>query len=218
MKKLTNSEYRSLIQDAKILSKDRFGLKVLQLHNDLILKLFRVKHLFSSAHFIPYSRRFSKNAKTLVELGVPCVTIQHIYRIPSIKKTAVLYRPLPGETLRDHLSEKDMSTRTAEKLALFIARLHESGCYFRSIHFGNIIVVSEHTYGLIDVSDMKIRRRLLGIRHRIRNFRHFTRYEIDRKKLAPQIDCFLDKYSEQSNLSKHQFRKLKENFQILLRR
>jgi len=70
----------SLKQNAEILSKDKFGDKVLRLENDSILKLFRIKHIFSSARIVPYSIRFSNNADKLSNLGIPTVKIIDVFK------------------------------------------------------------------------------------------------------------------------------------------
>ena len=66
------------------------------------------------------------------------------------------------------------------ELADFMAHLHQSGIYFRSVHFGNIIVMpGRQGLGLIDVADMMFKRRPLRSGERCRNFRHMLRYPED---------------------------------------
>lgn len=157
MKKYTLDEYIRLRKNAEVLAKDRSGDKVLRLQNGSMLKLFRVKHLISSARFVPYVRRFSNNAKKLSMMDIPTVDIIDTFNIPDIKRTAVLYQPLEGVTLRNYLIKNRLTIQTAQKFARFIARLHHNGIHFRSIHFGNIFVLPDHNFGLIDVSDMMIK-------------------------------------------------------------
>ncbi|MNZ73082.1 hypothetical protein D3C78_914830 [compost metagenome] len=101
--------------------------------------------------------------------------------------TAVLYQPLPGETLRQ-LSRQpgfDWQVRLPELVTL-VRRLHQSGIYFRSLHLGNIVVTPDQQLGLIDVADMRFLRGPLSARMVKRNVQHFARY-IAREQLAEQF-------------------------------
>jgi hypothetical protein len=69
-------------------------------------------------------------------------------------------------------------------LARYLAQLHDKGVYFRSIHFGNIIVDEAGAFALIDVADTRFKGRSLGNGERARNFRHLLRYPEDRQALA----------------------------------
>ena len=64
-----------------------------------------------------------------------------------------------------------------------IARLHERGVYFRSLHLGNVVQTPQGELGLIDIADMKTQRRALGRTQRKRNFAHMLRYAEDRQWL-----------------------------------
>lgn len=66
-----------------------------------------------------------------------------------------------------------------ERLARFVARLHERGVYFRSLHFANLVVVSGGELGLIDVADVAFSSRPLARQSRLRNFEHLWRYRED---------------------------------------
>ena len=57
----------------------------------------------------------------------------------------------------------------------FVARLHRKGVYFRSLHLGNVLILPDTNFGLVDISDLRVRRRPLGLRARARNFRHLLR-------------------------------------------
>ena len=110
MKKFSLDQYTNLRKDTHVLSKDKFGEKVLRLKDGFILKLFRTKRLISSARFMPYARRFSKNADTLSTLNIPTVEVSDTFKIPGMKRNAVLYKPLEGVTLRDYLIKNSMSS------------------------------------------------------------------------------------------------------------
>ena len=168
VKVLSKQEYESLCRDAKVI---RSG-KVLELANGDFLKLYRVKRVISSAIFYPYSKRFYHNAVQLRCLGIATVDAKRLLRIPSIKRSAVLYAPLPGVTLRDFAQDRGLSQSMAEQIGIFIAKLHSNGIYFRSLSLNNIIYTESGELGLIDFADMKIHGKPLSPHKRLRNFRH----------------------------------------------
>ncbi len=181
--RLPQAALSQMIEGARILETDSFGPKVYLLQDGNILKLFRRKRFFSSALFRPYSKRFIDNAVELQRLGVPTLQSLAFYQLQTPGMTAVLYRPLPGETLRQMSSEKDFNWQYAlPELVELIRRLHTSGIYFRSLHLGNIVVTPDNQFGLIDVSDMRFLRAPLPRHLARRNLRHFARY-IAREKL-----------------------------------
>ncbi len=191
MKKLSRDDYNALREGATVIEADRYGDKVLLLSDGTYLKLFRVKRLFSSAVFYPYSKRFVKNVKKLVNKGIPTVTVIESYRIPSIRRTAVHYYPLTGKTLRK-LGTMDLIT--TGKLGKFIRELHDKGIYFRSLHMGNIVISQENRLGLIDVSDMKVYKQSLSEELRLRNFLHLARYTEDTNYLKTHLQSFIQAY------------------------
>jgi hypothetical protein len=170
-----------LTRDGRILEQDHRGPKVFQLHDGKILKLFLVKRLLSSATLQPYSLRFMRNAVGLQRLDIPTLKVQAAYRLPEWRRTAVLYEPLPGATLRQMMEKGALSTVHAAQLGVFVANLHSRGIYFRSLHFGNIVQTSSGDFGLIDIADLKLRRGPLSSRHRLRNLRHLCRLPQDRQ-------------------------------------
>jgi tRNA A-37 threonylcarbamoyl transferase component Bud32 len=191
MKKLSKDEYAALRERATVIEADLYGDKVLLLADGTYLKLFRVKRLFSAARFYPYSKRFVKNVRKLMEKEIPTVTVIESYKIPSINRTAVHYYPLTGKTLRK-LGKLDIII--ANKLGKFIRELHEKGIYFRSLHLGNIVISQENRLGLIDVADMKIGKGPLSEELRLRNFQHIARYREDIETLESHIGSFLQGY------------------------
>lgn len=175
--RLSQATLKQMIEGARVLEADSFGPKVYLLPNGNILKLFRRKRFFSSALFRPYSKRFIDNAIELQKLGVPTLQILHHYRLQEPGMTAVLYQPLPGETLRQIANKEGFDWPQAlPDLVELIRNLHQSGIYFRSLHLGNIVVTPDKRMGLIDVADMRFLRAPLP-RHLIkRNLQHFARY------------------------------------------
>ena len=179
MRNLTSDEFNQLTQNAIVLADDEHGKKVLELTDHTIIKLFRVKRLISQATIYSPARRFAKNAKNLKQLNIPTVTLINLYNIKSIQRTAVHYQQLEGVTVREYLQTNPVENEFLSKLGRFIAELHDKGIYFRSAHFGNIIVTPEQQLGLIDISDMNISYFSLGYFKRIRNLKHIFRLSED---------------------------------------
>ncbi|GAB4349913.1 MAG: hypothetical protein Kow0073_03930 [Immundisolibacter sp.] len=162
-----------LLQHARILEQDRHGIKVAQLPSGSMLKLFRRKRQVSSAAWRPYSRRFVDNARHLKRLGIPTVEVRCHLHCPEWARHVVAYRALPGEVLRDRL--KAGTEVDWRRLAGFVATLHDRGVYFRSLHSGNVVCVPGGGFGLIDIADMRVSARPLGLLRRLRNLRPLLR-------------------------------------------
>lgn len=176
---LAANEFEAMRATAEVLEQDAHGIKVLRLQNGDILKIFRVKRLVSSAQFYSYARRFCRNALRLAELGIPTVQILQLYHFAGSDNTAVRYAPLPGMTLRELSREGGLDDGLLSRLGAFVAMLHQRGIYFRSLHFGNIVLTPERRLGLIDVADLSIFPWSLSCGRRIRNFRHMRRLSED---------------------------------------
>jgi hypothetical protein len=217
MQTLRLPEYEKLIDHAMPLEfsfvKGQKSHKVLQLHDQSILKLFRLKRLFTSARLYPYTSRFKRNAARLELLGIPTVKIIASYRIPAIKRTAVHYRYLSGKTIRDHCEETEMDSQMAEQFGCFLSFIHQKGVYFRSIHFGNMVLTSGNRIGLIDIADMRFKKRPLSIRLRIRNLRHFFRYENDIDCLTKVRHVFIEAYCKSSQLHPSHESRMRQHFE-----
>ncbi|MCU7799906.1 MAG: toluene tolerance protein [gamma proteobacterium symbiont of Lucinoma myriamae] len=179
MRNLSLQEFNKLSQSSTILAEDEYGKKVLELTDHSIIKLFRVKRFISQATIYSPARRFAKNAKHLQRLNIPTISLIDLYNIKSIKRTAVHYQQLEGITVREYLYSKPVEDKFLAQLGQFIAHLHDKGIFFRSAHFGNIIVTPEKQFGLIDISDMSISHFSLGYFKRIRNLKHIFRLPED---------------------------------------
>ena len=183
MQPLSPERYRQLREGAEVVEADSHGEKVLRLGDGNYLKLFRRKRLISSALLWPYAQRFADNARRLEQLGVPCPRIIATYRIAALQRDLVHYKPLPGLTLRQLRDGQGQAPDDLlEQLAAFIARLHQAGIYFRSLHLGNILLTPDGDFGLIDFLDLRFKGRPLGRMLVRRNFRHLQRY-LERRKV-----------------------------------
>lgn len=196
------SSYNTIIDQSDVIELDAYGEKVLIAADGNFIKIFRRKKIFSTAVLRPYALRFRSNAEQLIRLGIPTVQVCSVSYCPENCRYLVEYRPLAGETLRAVLRERGDSAVLLERFARFLAELHRRGVYFRSIHFGNVIVPTESgELGLIDIADMRIRRRPLGAGARARNLRHFLRYPEDVRALeAFGLERFLNIYLEAADL------------------
>lgn len=182
---------------AEILERDAKGLKVLQFANGDILKLFRVKHLISSARIYSHARSFCRNADRFQVLAVPTVTIKQLFHFADSNNSAALYQPLSGHTLRQIARSEGLNEQLLRHMGAFVAGLHQRGVYFRSLHLGNIVRTPDGELGLIDIADLSIRPWNLFCFERLRNFRHLCRLGEDRRQFGRQgwktvCDAYLD--------------------------
>ena len=187
---LEHDDYLALRAGARVLERDRYGEKVLALADGSYLKLFRRKRLISSAAWYPYAQRFADNAQALAEREIPCPEVTGLYRIPSLRRDAVRYRPLEGRTLRQLLAEGTAAPDLRARLGAFVAGLHAAGIYFRSLHLGNIVLTPAGALGLIDIADLRAVPRALPAHRRRRDLQHMLRDGNDRAWL--QADTAFD--------------------------
>ncbi|MFW3898522.1 O-antigen ligase family protein [Pseudomonas bharatica] len=189
---------RQLIKDGNVIEEDGLGPKVLRLQDGSFLKLFRRRRWYTSGNLNPYSQRFANNSQCLRALGVASPLVLDLY-IFQDNSQGVRYQPLPGQTLR-HAFTNSASPAARKALSVrvgrFIAQLHELGIYFRSLHLGNVLLLENDEFGLIDVADMRILPSSLSWKMRQRNLRHMQRYPEDRHWLFEEnIEFLLEGYA-----------------------
>ena len=114
MRTISTLQLDALLQNSTPIESDGFGLKVARLSDGNFLKLYRRKRLLSSALWILPSERFASNVQRLKELGVACPDVVELLLIPDRQLNAVLYRPLPGDTLRNHWRKLNDEARAAD--------------------------------------------------------------------------------------------------------
>jgi len=178
----TPGTLQQLTADARIIEEDGLGPKVLRLSDGSFLKLFRRRRWYTSGSFTPYSDRFAVNSVQLRSMGIPTPHILDLYRFED-GSTAVHYSPLPGNTLRQILqgiTAPAVRQALVERFGKFMAQLHQQGVYFRSLHLGNVLVLEDGEFGLIDLADLRIYPSALSPSLRRRNLRHMQRYASDR--------------------------------------
>lgn len=194
MRKLTETQYKTLTTGAQVIERDTFGPKVLHLADNSFLKIFRRRHTLSWSLIRPYSLKFAANAEKLRRRGIPTVTVQTVFNLPVPRKTAVQYIPLAGQTIRDLFRQGQLTDGLILRLGQFIQQLHGQGIYFRSLHFGNIVLTPEDRFGLIDIADMTFLSRPLRQTEVIRNFNHMKRYRHDDFETPGQFEQLLSAY------------------------
>jgi tRNA A-37 threonylcarbamoyl transferase component Bud32 len=168
-----------LASASRIYEKDRHGIKVAQLKDSTIIKVFRVKRLMSGAQFYSYARRFCRNVERLKQRNIKVPEVLNLYHIESSRLSAVHYAPLVGKTIKDVMKEGLLDEKLAYQVGQFIARIHALGIYFRGLHVGNIVLTPSGDLGLIDVSELSIYWHLSSYR-RLRNFTRFWRHKDDK--------------------------------------
>lgn len=198
MQSIDHSTYEALRKGAQVLEADGSGDKVLKLADGRMLKLFRRKRLLSSALFFPYAQRFANNTRALQQRGILCPQVIAVYRIPSIERDGVYYSPLEGSTVRQLQGSAEDGDSLRTQLGSYFALLHERGVYFRSLHFGNVVLTPDHHLGLIDIADLRCQQRALSDSKRLRNFAHLLRYKEDRQWLLGDDagDSFIEGYRQ----------------------
>lgn len=173
---LDKLQFEQMLQGAIVLEQDERGIKVMRLANGDILKVFRVRNRFSAARIYSYARRFCRNALRLQKSGIATIHIKQLFHLDMPAETAVLYAPLEGTTLRELQRDRALTTAEAGMLGEFIAKLHQHGVHFRSLHLGNIVLDTQGKLGLIDIADMSIYPWPLWCGTRARSFTHLHRY------------------------------------------
>lgn len=164
-------EYQALVAGARVLEAQSFGVKVWELPDGRIVKLFRTKRLITSARLRPYSSRFARNARALRRRGFRTPEVLDTFHCPAIARHGVVYRKLPGTPMA-RLLEREQPPELVARLAAFLVKLHEKGVYFRSVHPGNVLLDEAGDFGLIDLQDVRLWPWPLGPAARVRNFRH----------------------------------------------
>jgi len=213
MKKLDREGYEKMVGGAMVIALDEYGDKVLKLPDGLMVKLFRLKRMLSSAVLWPYAKRFARGARRLSELNIPSVEVVATFRVKSMGRDIVVYRPLEGEPLRAALHHRENHDKLLTAFSAFFSRLHDRGVYFRGIHFGNVIVLPNSGFGLIDVSEIYVSPSPLSISKRIRNFKPILRYSEDKAALLGfGLETFLSFYLKNANLSPNSSQEFLQRF------
>lgn len=178
MQTIAAGQIESWLAEGRVLEKDGRGPKVVALADGRFLKIFHTRRHPLLARLQPAARRFARNTRRLNALGIPAPTVSELFWIDRSKGlSACLYEPLPGQSIEQMLrADPTCAAQLLEPLANFIRDLHRQGIYFRSLHLGNILLLPEGTFGLIDVLDLRFKHAPLGAWLVKRNLRHLDSY------------------------------------------
>lgn len=202
-------QWNELIENASILQRETRGIKVYLLPGQDVIKLFRIKRIFSWSFIYPYSMRFARNGRHLQARGIPTVQVDRVFYCHSIKRHGVIYQLMPGENLHNLLSNEGSDPVLMAELAAFMVRLHDKGIYFRSLHLGNVIKMPDGELGLIDIGDMRFLPWSLTRNARVRNFRHlFRSADYNQPMLEYGYRNFMQDYLQAVNRQPRQLEKL----------
>lgn len=207
---MSKREYSDLIDQNEILEKDPWGVKVLETSDNTIIKIFRLKRLFSSAYFAPYALRFKWNSNHLKKRGIETVVVDKIVYCREEQRHVLSYKKISGQPIKSILEKNRNNKVLLKNLIVFVAHLHDKGIYFRSLHFGNIIVKPDGEFALIDISNIKFFPFKLSINQRIRNLKHLIKHEFEKTTIDYyDWDIFFNDYAFSAMLIARDKRKLK---------
>lgn len=166
MKNITNNEFLNLCQqkDIKIIKcmKDKRP-RVLETKDGNIIKLFyQNKKAFLN---------FCKNADYLLNHEILAPRISEVFYYADLNVYLVIYKKMSGDNVRAMI-QKDNNREILNNIAVFIAKLHQKGIFFRSLHLENLICQSANIFSLIDIADVYFKPKPLNAFIRYRNLRH----------------------------------------------
>ena len=182
--------------------------KIFETENEYIFKLFRQRKLISGNRLYPYGKRFANNAKQIQLYGMPTIHIEFCKRLQGTMTYFVKYKKLPGLDVRTFL-EKNASENLWKDLAKFLAALHDKGIFFRGIHLGNLLLLDNGEFTLLDFARVKFYKKSLSTKARIRNLQHMMDYRDDVDHFAAiGKENFLKLYFEYAGLTEKQQQKI----------
>jgi hypothetical protein len=147
----------------------------------VVTKVWRRQRSWLVSLVRPYHRQFRRALQELPARGVRVPRYRAHGRVRGSDVRFVMYEWLEGEVLRARLREVDLG-----RLAAMVADLHARGVYFRGLHLGNVVQDTDGQLGLIDVQDVRLRRRPLSARMRARNLGILCAHPWDRAFLSPK--------------------------------
>lgn len=106
------------------------------------------------------------------------------------------YEAVQGSTLRDLTKDISDPRLLLESFGVFLAELHRKGIYFRSLHFGNVVLQETGEFGLIDIADLRFFGRPLSEYQRKQNFKHLSRPKEDAWILQANLKFICGAYNQ----------------------
>ena len=178
MRIVTANEWQQWLAQGEVLEQDGRGPKVIRLNDETLLKVFRPRRRLWLARLLPQAKRFKLNAAQLLALGVRAPLVGECFWLDKAHAVSgCCYIPLPGYSLEQLYKQSRCEFESMlPNFARFIHMLHQRGIYFRSLHLGNVLLLPDGGFGLIDFLDIRFKGKPLGQRLVARNLAHLHSY------------------------------------------
>lgn len=203
---ISSQEFNDLCQDDNIKT-IKFGKidqpKVFEKNGDTIIKLFYPKKSrLSSDRIWPRAMRFYRNMKTLQHHGYDAPIVTKVQFCPDLKIYLMHYPKIQGNDVRN--LAKNGKLNIIHHVAQLVADLHTNGIFFRSIHLENLLYKPDGKFALLDVTDVRFRKKALNFYSRYRNIKHLLLEPNDRDLWqAFGINNFMHEYFKLAELPKY---------------
>jgi hypothetical protein len=154
--------------------------KILLRPDGLTIRLFPRANLFSVGRLYPQAVRFRNKAKLLNEFGINTIEVGDVYTCRETRNDLVIYPRLEGTPLKEVMNSKPETLNPIlDRLAKFLAMLHYKAIYFPSFSLQNVLLLPSGEFGLINISDLKLKSVPMGPLIRARNIRQVFSHEGD---------------------------------------
>lgn len=201
---ITSGEFQDICNnnDTKIIKYGRIDQpKVYEHGGQTIIKLFYAKKKWLSSDRIrPRAMRFCKNTQSLQRYGYEVPQILKVQHCPELRIHLVHYTKIEGVDVRKLATLGNLSV--IDDVASLLADLHQNGIFFRSIHLENLLYKSDHSFALIDITDVKFKSGPLSLYMRFRNLKHLLSEPYDKAIWEKYgVDHFLNIYFKKAGMS-----------------
>jgi len=178
MRIVTAQELENWLASGEVLEKDGRGPKVIRLNEKQLFKIFRPRRRLWLARLLPQAQRFERNARRLLAHGITAPVVTECLWLNKAQGiSGCIYTPLPGYSLEQiHRRSPEEFDSLLPRFAEFVHLLHRRGIYFRSLHLGNVLLLPDDSFGLIDFLDLRFKRAPLSSRLVKRNLEHLRSY------------------------------------------
>lgn len=159
MRIVTAEELENWLAMGDVLEADGRGPKVVRLSHNQLLKVFRPRRRLWLARLLPQAQRFKRNAEQLFAGGITVPGVNECLWLDKAQAVSgCIYTPLPGCSLEQiYRRSRSEFDHLVPQFATFIQQLHQRGIYFRSLHLGNVLLLPNGEFGLIDFLDVQFK-------------------------------------------------------------
>ena len=181
---LSTNEFDQMLKEQVVLSRGLRSFVALNEKDNQIIKMFALgnKKSFWRQYISPISNRFMKNARRLAELNVQTIQPCAWYRCKGYQYDVIVYPQCAGTSIYDLVEKNHDVAPVLEKLARYIAELHQRKIYFRAGHGGNYLYTGDEKFSLIDVDNTRFS---INLRRRAKNIVYIYQHSKESK-----IECF----------------------------